>query len=538
MGINKDQETKSLLTSKWLPSIIIGYGIILRIVQYLYNGSLFIDEARDTVVGILGRSFSDLFGPTPSIFTPSPPLGFFVIEKLCVQFFGDSEYVLRLFPLIAGIFSLLLFYYVARLYISPKAIPLALILFATLEPLIYYSSSARPYSSDVAFALLIFLIIGYIYKRNFGTSSIICFGVFLGMIVWFSGPSIFVLAGAGTSIALFALIRKEWSKIRALSVIYLFWSISFIFYYFLYLRNIMDKEFTKWVANSFKGENAFVPFPPLSFSDVSLLVNTFITIFKDNGFLYVPGVAALSFILGCIALFRDRRDSFCFLLLPIFFTLAASAAAMYPFGHRMILFLVPSFLLIISTGIEFIKAKTLNSPATVSTVVAILLLFHPVASSVHHVFKPIRHEETKPVLSYIRKNWQEGDTIYLHYRAHPAFEYYRNRYGFNKLSYIVGVYAGERNNLWAFSTQYLQMYTKDLDQLKGKRRVWIFFSETPLLRKKISEEVFFTYYLNTIGKQLNFFKSEGAAVYLYDLGASPTDSQTDNNRPKALHWYF
>jgi hypothetical protein len=168
-----------------------------------------------------------------------------------------------------------------------------------------------------------------------------------------------------------------------------------------------------------------------------------------------------------------------------------------------------------------------------------LLLFHPLLSSGFHIFKPIKKEEIKPVLEYIKKNWQDGDIMYVHYRAHPVFEYYRERYNFNVDDYVVGIYAGDRDDIWAFSVDYLRVYTKDLDQLRGNRRVWFLFIYTPMLNKGINEEVFFTYYLNTIGKQIDSFKSIGAAVYLYDLSESSTPAPDIRNYiERPLHWKF
>ena len=59
----------------------------------------------------------------------------------------------------AGIISLFLLYDLAKQCISPKAIAIALAFFACLEPLVYYSSEVKQYSSDVAIALLVYCVI-------------------------------------------------------------------------------------------------------------------------------------------------------------------------------------------------------------------------------------------------------------------------------------------------------------------------------------------------------------------------------------------
>jgi hypothetical protein len=519
-----------------LPWLIIGWGIILRVVQYLYNRSLYIDEARDTVVGILGRTFSDLFKPPPPIHTPTSLPGFFVIEKVVVHVFGDSEYALRLFPLLAGIISLALFYFVAKQYIKPKAIPWALVLFTTSEPLIYYSSFAKPYSIDVSITLLIYLTAIYIHSARLTISRVILFGVIGAVAVWFSSPSVFILAGVGTSMALFSLIRGEWSRVGNLLIAYLLWLLSFALCYFLYLRILTNNEY---FLNAFKGEGMFMPLPPLSFSDLTWYIKRFFEIFKETAGFLLPGIAASFFIMGCVIAFLEKKEKFFILISPIFFALLASGLTLYPFRHRTVLFFVPALLLLISEGIEYVREKTAQNTPLIGIVLVVLLLFHPVLSSVYHLFSPIRQEEIKPVLSHVRKNWQEGDFIYLHYRAHPAFEYYRKRYNFNKSDYIVGLYAGDKTDYYKFSVDYLEVYKNDLDKLKGKKRVWIVFTYTPLLNKGIDEKVFFTYYLNTIGKQIDSFKSVEASVYLYDLSEKAlSEVDLKDSAPKELHWNF
>ncbi|MBI5056678.1 MAG: glycosyltransferase family 39 protein [Nitrospirae bacterium] len=521
-----------LYKSDRFPWIIISFGIIFRIVQYLHNFSLYIDEARDTVAGILGRSFSGLLGPPPDIFIPSPPLGFFVIEKLAVQFMGNSEYVLRLFPLIAGIVSLVLFYYTARQYIKGNAVTVALILFATLEPLIYYSSSVRPYSSDIAAALLVYMTAMYFHSNRLFFPRAVVFAAIGSVVIWFSSTSVFILAGAGATLGVCSVIRKEWQKAGALLMIYTCWLISFAFCYFLYLKNLTNAE---WFVNTFGGEEAFAPFPPLSFFGIAWYIRSFFRVFDETVGISLSGIAAFAFITGGISIFSEKKDRFFILISPVVFVLLASSFYMYPFRHRMILFLVPPLLFFIAEGAEYIRDKTARHTPIIGTVLIGLLLFYPLLSAAHHLFKPVVQEEIKPAINYVRKHWQEGDVLYVHYRAHPVFEYYKKKYGFNDKDYIVGIYAGEKNNLWAFSVDYLNAYTDDLDHLHGKKRVWILFTETPVLKKGINEKVFFVYYLNTIGRQIDSFEGEGAAVYLYDLSEKAPHPVV---KQRELHWNF
>jgi len=131
--------------------MIICFGIVLRLRQYLFNRSLWLDEALLTL-NIISRSFLELLQPLD--YRQGAPIGFLFLEKLAVQLFGNSEYVLRLFPFLCGIISLFLFYKVATHYINIKAVLIALGLFAISGWLVYYSSEVKQYSSDVAIVLL------------------------------------------------------------------------------------------------------------------------------------------------------------------------------------------------------------------------------------------------------------------------------------------------------------------------------------------------------------------------------------------------
>lgn len=531
------QKLSLLWDSKRLPWLIIGYGIILRLVQYLHNRSLEIDEARDTVVGILGRAFSDLF-KLPDIYIPTPAVGFFIIEKIAVHFFGDSEYALRLFPLLAGIISLFLFYFVAKQYVKQKVVLIALILFATLEPLIYYSAAVRPYSGDIVMALtMLYLTLSYIHSERLTISQTALFGGIGAVMIWFSTTSVFMLGGVGISLFLLSLIKKEWTRVGNLLFIYSIWALSFSVYYFFYLHNFSGNPF---MYNAAKGEDMFMPFPP-SFSTIKWFIARFFGTFEETVGFFQPGIAgiaALAFIIGCVSIFRDKKENFFCLISPAVLVLFASCISLYPFRQRLIIFLVPSLLFFIAEGTEYVMNKTANNARIIGIAFIVLLLFHPLLSSANHLIKPITTEEIKPVLSYIKKNWQNGDVLYVHYGAHPALTYYSKKYGFKESDYIVGVYAGDRNNQWEFSVDYLRAYTKDLDKLRGKKRIWILFTHTPMLNKGIDEEVFFIYYLNTIGKQIDSFRDIEASVYLYDLSSVMVDSRKDSDVRKPPHWNF
>src|ERR1700731_1023069 len=116
---------------------IIVFGALLRLTQFLSNRSLWLDEAK-LALNIVNRSFAQLCKPLD--YGQGAPIGFLMLERSALHLLGSGEYALRLFPFLAGLISLLLFYQLAKRSVPTGAVPIALGLFATSAPLIYYSS--------------------------------------------------------------------------------------------------------------------------------------------------------------------------------------------------------------------------------------------------------------------------------------------------------------------------------------------------------------------------------------------------------------
>lgn len=492
---------------KRLPWIIILTGAVLRCVQYLYNRSLWLDESL-LALNIIDRSFFELLKPLS--YNQSMPIGFLLLEKSSVQVFGNNEYALRLIPLLSGIISLFLFYEVAKRCIGPKAVLIALSLFAISDPLIYYSSEVKQYSSELAIALLLFLIAIYIQSRRPTIPRIVLLGILGSITILFSHSALFILAGVGATLTIFHIYRKEWTKIRTFSIAYSLWALSFTVIYFGSLRYMDSRGSLK---NSFS--NAFMPFPPLYISDFKWIADRLLSVFEYPVGLSLSGIALLAFIIGCISTYSKTKERFFILLFPVFFALLASGLHKYPFKGRLLLFLVPSLLLFISEGAAQIRYKTKQNFPVIGITLIGLLFIGPLFYAGHHLIKPkpIHQEEIKPVLKYIRDNKQEEDVLYTYWGSTPAFKYYSERYGFSNEDYILGV----------SSHHGLGIYVNALNKLVGNKRVWILFTHV-YKRNGIDQKQFFLYHLESIGKRLDSYESDGASVYLYDLSKSQKKS--------------
>lgn len=479
-----------------IPWLIIALGTFLRVAQALPNRSLWFDEAR-LALNIVNRTFSQLLLPLD--YDQAAPIGFLIVEKIAIQMFGNREFALRLFPMFCGILSLYLYCEVAKRYVTPIGVNIGLALMSLSAPLIYYSSEVKQYSSDVAIALLLTLLgLRYLKFKQPTIFDTVILATIGGIAVWFSQPSVFVLAALGMSLVLAGFGEKSGRPLVFNFFIYTVWGASFAFYYFYSLRYLIgNEELVKY------WNGAFMPFPPFSLSGLKWLFDTAFGMFADPVGLSAGGLALVFFIVGCRSVWLRQKESVYLLLSPMLFALLASALGKYPFRGRLLLFIVPSTIILISAGIEDFRQRIASRAYGIGLIVVGIFLV-PTVSAAYHVSKPRMGEELKPVLNYVMTRRHGGDIEYVYFGAKPSFEYYKSRYHLTDGN-IEGARArGNWND-----------YARDVDKLKGKPRVWIIFSHFDA-----AEEEFFLYYLGTIGKKRDAFESQGAAAYLYDLSES------------------
>jgi hypothetical protein len=510
---NAHSQSNALL---WM---ILSWGIILRLVQYISNRSLWLDEATLSL-NIVNRSFPELLKPLD--YGQTAPFGFLVLERLAGQLFGTGEYALRLFPLLCGLLSLLLVYRIAQLSLSPKAVPIATGLFAISGPLIYYASEVKPYSTDVAITLLLLLTAIHYASCELTPRRVATFAVLGAVSIWFSYPSLFVLAGAGMGLASLSLLRRRWSRAGGLFIAFSFWGLSFAGYYLISLRYLVQNRMLKDYFTF-----GFIPYPSRPLVTINWFIDTFFAIFRDPGGFELSGIAAFACLVGGAAMLASQRERLVLLLSPIMFTLVAAGLHKYPFAGRLLLFLVPVLILFIAEGASQIGRETSRQSSVIGACLVGLLFLKPLLFSTYHLIKPsaeslpvgVDHtrEEIKPVLKYVEEHGQQGDILYVRAGSVPAFRYYEPRFHLSKLTLIPS--SPESVGSW-------EMYERDIDQLRGYHRVWVLLSHAwnPATG---NEEKILLYFLDKRGTMLQSFPSSGAAVYLYDLAAARTSASGD-----------
>ncbi|MFB2878174.1 glycosyltransferase family 39 protein [Floridanema aerugineum] len=492
---------------KYLTLLIIIFGIFIRLSQYVSNRALWGDEAS-LALNIVDRSYAELLQPLDR--NQAAPPGFLWIEKLFTQLFGNNEYSLRLFPLISGIVSLIAFYKLGKWAVSAIALPIAIILFACLRYTLYYATELKQYSSDVMIALLLCLLLIPLQQQILNIRRILLIGILGAVAIWFSHPTIFVLAGlASGNLILTSNQQKKAILINRLPA-YFLWLISFGSMYFLTIARVMQN-------NSL--QNAWGDEYPNTIFDLLWLLDSFGRFFsRPLGFSTIfDGIAILAFVIGSVFFIKKKPNKFIILMSPVFATLAATYLHKYPFRGRLILFLAPFFILVIAEGIAFLLTSFNHSKhhkyfLIAGITLACLLIAPSLIRAGTFVFYPENKHEIRPVIEYIKTHQKPGDGIYIG-DGGPAdqFEYYAGKYGYSQSDYARG-YLSELVDAEKFYEQGWQQFKNQSNQLKNKQRIWFVF---PGLNKK--KEPFVKLHLDRIGKKLDYFSQPGAFTYLYQM---------------------
>lgn len=503
MGLTSSMRTTRLTTRRAADLSLIGVGLLLRLVQYLDNRSLWIDEAS-LALNLIRRSYAGILQPLD--YHQAAPPGFLLSSEAVTSILGTSEYAFRLLPLLFGIAALPLFYGVARRYVGPTAVTLSLVLFAFSPRLIWYSSEFKHYSLDLFVALVVLLWAARIADEGLTWGRAALIGAVGAICVWFSYPIVFVLAGVGVTLAWSFGRGAQWRRLGRLSAAAGAWSASFLAQYFLLIRDV-DRG---WLQDFW--QDYFVPLPPTSVGDMYEWGRRFgLALQEPLGLeLYYAGLVVLA--VGSWVMLRRRPELLSLLLLPAAFTLLAAALKQYPFGGRLVLFLVPALALLVAEGMAAVWERSKGIAARGLALVVIgSLLWAPVVEALG---VPFRHEELRPVVTYLEEHYRPGDVIYVYYGAEPAFRYYARRTALGDANVHYGVRSREDR----------ERYLADLDRLRGKPRVWIVFSHV-YGKEAESEERLFLSYLDRRGVRRDEFRRTGAALFLYDLEPSGVSRQ-------------
>ncbi|MDD5674318.1 MAG: hypothetical protein PHC61_09150 [Chitinivibrionales bacterium] len=475
-------------------------GVLLRAGRYWSNRSLWLDEAS-LANGIIESSWAALLHPLMG--NQQAPLGFVYVEKIISVLWNGGEHALRLFPLLAGVAGLVLFYRIASGFCGGWAKATAVSLFAFSESLIYFSAEVKQYSSDVLVALCLIGLMQRYRALRPSLPAAISLGLAGALCLLFSHPALFMLVGLGCVLLGEGIYKKDWRAVAYAGLSAGLWAVVFAVTYWLLLR---------WTAGNTElneyWRDGFMAWPPKTINDLFWPVKACFGIFSDPLGIVHGEMAVIPVLAGMAALFAKRRiPELAMLLIPLAAALGVALAGVYPFKGRLIVFVLPAIFLLAGCGLSLVL-ENLGRFRQFFGVSALLVLAAPSFQMALASYRiPPKREELRPVMEYIKKNQRKNDLIYLYYGAQPAFRYYAPRFGFVYVKAIEGVCSRSDE----------KAYFKQLDALQNKGRLWFVCSHA-----YSGEEDALLKHLDGLGRRLASYRAMGALCILFDLNKGTT----------------
>lgn len=392
---------------------VILFGIFIRIKCFLINPSFWHDECG-IAWNIKFKSSLGLLGHLR--FLQVAPPGFLILTKLLTKAFGFSEMVFRFIPLLTGCLSVVLFYFLSVKALNKNSsILLSVLFFAINERLINYSFEFKPYGVDVFFTIIGLLFFINLDLEKLSLKKALIYGFLIALAPWFSFTSIFIIAG-GFLILLLKNIKTDWIKKLSLMLPIIISGLIYLIFCAMGNQDVGKME-TGW-------QSSFVTLNPFHF--LSLFIESIRYLFPSIPLLLF---AFILFIWGFTALAKEKSTYFKVATASLAAFLVASLFHVYPFSDRVILFLIPIYILFMTKPIDLISSSK-KAKSLVIILLSILAFYMQIIVIYQYAKAKVvsRREYAGETMEFMAKNIKPNDIILVNNSSSPEFDYYSSFY--------------------------------------------------------------------------------------------------------------
>lgn len=422
---------------------LIVAGVVIRIAIWFQDRDLWLDEAM-LGISLAQRDIAGLLQPLE--YSQGAPMLFVLASELVTLAVGFSAMSLRVLPLLAGLLLLPIFWWISSRILPPRGALIALFLAATSRALIYYCNEFKPYEIDALLALLAIGISHAGVTRGWSKSRVVALAAIALIGPWLAWPTLFVFAGLTPVLMWYAwrnAVGSRPGKIRSVippASIGLLCLSSFVVQYAVFMAHLQDDThtFDYWRGRGALGpgfaiwEDPGWPFRVLA----GLIWHPEGLAFWPpdyTGYLWwAPAIWVLGPLLvvsGLVWLFRHRQPVFWFVLVPLLAVLVAANFSKYPFGERLVLFLLPGLMLACGAAASFghgtdaaPKPSRFRHGGVLATGGLLLCSFFSVGLVTVDLSYGQSREEIRDVLRPIRARADAGETaaIWAYHYCKPA----------------------------------------------------------------------------------------------------------------------
>lgn len=487
------------IRANFLLFLICTLGVSLRFYN-LGTESLWVDEGHSARIAQLGftQIMHELF------LDAHPPVYFFCLH-IWSLLFGNSEFALRSFSVLAGGISILFSYAIGK-QLFCKTTGLVTALFIALNTyLIAISQETRMYSLLFCLSLISF----YYYIRTINS------GKYRVKAAWFISTVLllythihgsFVLCAQGLAALLLFFVKhnKAPKNLRGVLVLQFLVGITFLPWLFVVKLQLIGRM-EAWIPIPSCSTllETFMEFAGSYYSKTIFFVLLGIALFPRKILMKIP-VARKLFNMGTI---RNQHDldllaiSFSLLWLStiILLPFTISKIMMSIYRTKYVVAALLPFVLLTVSGIMAISNKWIKVSITI--LIVILSVFNT-----ETYFKTLHKDQWREAVRYIESYAQPGDVMIFNagFNLENAYNYYSKRNDLIKIPFPAKTtrvnLSVDENNI------------HELDSVIGKyNHIWIIASQNRDPKGLISQKLDSQY--NFIGKQ--YFK--GVGIFIFEL---------------------
>jgi hypothetical protein len=321
---------------------------------------------------------------------------------------------------LSAIIALYLLFRVLRHFVPSTASWYPLTLLATGYIYLYYATELKQYASDTAIALVLILLALEIKITTLKPSKFIVLwavAALLGM--WFSMPSVFILAGIGGYYFYPAYKDKSAVQMRLLAVVAACWVACFVAFYFLVLKAGIGSEDLKAYHAPY-----FIKLIPLGAKETAHTMAVLSGIMGNAAGETAAGMLfnSLLFFAGIFFLFRRYIHKALLLLVPVIGLYIAAGMQQFTLLPRVVMFIMPVLLVIIAVGFDGL----FNIPNIIPKIALVLLALVNIKdyNKMNHFYEPLLFEEMRDALYELRSENISPEHFHVNALLEPAIVYY------------------------------------------------------------------------------------------------------------------
>ncbi len=384
----------------------IAVGITLRLILFLWNDSLFRDEAK-LLLNIVNRNFAELGGMLD--YGQMAPLPFLWGLRLQYLMGARSDLPFRAIPLTASILSLILFYCLAYKTIRNKyGIIISTWLLAVAHNQILYSCLVKQYSLDILISITLIFLSYPVLSKQLNCKRTLYFASFCSLSIWLSHPSIFIVGG----VSLGLIINHYNRNLRNLAFFLGIISLSFTIQYIFLLKN----NTSPYVLDFW--ENDFAPHAFTLWYAKALLEPIDAILGRIR---YLQPLVGITCIIGLVHITTRKEGGWnSVLIFPLILALIASYFHKYPFSGRFLLYNTPGLLLLFGYGITGISNLVKKRFWPIFLFTALVVPYALISCITFG--RPCGG--VRESINYVADNIKAGDIILVDLFSAPVFKFY------------------------------------------------------------------------------------------------------------------